>query len=124
MTTPLPQNPYATTEAPAGENTLARASLILAIVLVVVGIVLQVVSRIAPLLMVELDWSAAQLGVLFAVFSFVELILGVFALVLGLLGARRPGRTLEAGIGIGVGGLTAITMLVSLVSTPLLGVLL
>jgi hypothetical protein len=123
MTTP-PVNPYAPADVPAaGTNSLARASFIIAIVLAILAIVLQFVSRFAPILAYDLQMSASGIGVIFAVFAFVDLVLGVFGFVTGLLGARRGGPQLQAGIGMGVGGFVAITSLVSLVSTPLTALL-
>jgi hypothetical protein len=118
-TTPDPVNPYAAPEAPAGVNSLARASFIIAIVLVVLAVVLAIFSRFVPTIMYDFALSASGIGIIFGVISFVNLILGVFALVLGLAGARRSDRQLLAGIGVGVGGFVAISNLVSLVATPL-----
>ena len=124
--TPEPVNPYAPADAPMSSpttNTLARASFIIAIVLVVVSIALAVFSRFVPSIMYDLQLSTSGIGVVFAVFSFVNLILGVFALVLGLAGSRRAGLQLQAGIGIGVGGFVALSNLVSLIATPLAALL-
>ncbi len=122
-TTPEPVNPYAPTEAPAGGNQLARASFIIAIVLVVIAIVLAIFSRFVPTIMYDLQLSSAAIGIVYGVLSFVNLILGVFALALGLAGARRSGSPLQAGIGIGVGGFVAVTNLVSLIATPIVALL-
>jgi len=125
MTTAAPApNPYGPTEPVASApNSLARASFVIAIVLVAVALIFQIVGQVAPLLMIQAGWDSLGIGVLFAVASIVELILGMFGFVLGFVGARRGGAVLQAGIGIGVGGFVAITALVSLLVSPMLGLL-
>ena len=125
MTTPSPSvNPYAAAEVPsAGPNSLARASFVIAIVLLVISVILAVLSPLIPMLMNALALGAAGIGALFAVLGFLNLVLGGVGLVLGLLGSRRPGATLQAGVGIGVGGFVAIGALVSLIAGPIASLL-
>ena len=125
MTVPSPSvNPYATSEvAPAGPNSLAKASFVIAIALVVIAVVFQGAGQFAPVIMIQSGWDSAGIGILFAVFAIIELILGVIGFALGLAGVRRGDALLQAGIGIGVGGFVAITALISLVATPLVGLL-
>ena len=123
MTSPAP-NPYGPTEtAASGPNSQARASFVIAIVLVAVAVIENIVSRFIPMIMESLHLGPIAIGVFFAAFSFVDLLLGVLAFVLGLMGARRSGDALRAGIGIGVGGFVAALALVSLLLTPLTGLL-
>jgi hypothetical protein len=125
MTVPSPSvNPYAASEvAPTGQNTLARASFIIAIVLVVLSIVFQTVSRFTPVFMVQMGMDTVGIGILYAAFSIVQLIVGIIGFALGLVGVRRGDALVQAGIGIGVGGSVAIVTLVSLLVTPLVGLL-
>ena len=125
MTTPPPAvNPYTSSDAaPAGRSSLARVSFVIAIVVVALAIVLQVVSSLIPVIMYNLDLGSAEVGVFFGVAGFLNLILGGFALVFGLLGARERDSALQAGIGIGVGGLAAITSLIGLIVPPLTSLL-
>lgn len=118
-TTSEPVNPYTTPEAPAGPNTLARASFIVAIVLVVLSIIVTVVNVFLPVAMITSGSTAFEVGIVFAVINFLSLLIGVVGFTLGLLGARRPGLPVQAGIGIGVGGYVAISALVALVAGPL-----
>ena len=118
-TTPEPVNPYTTPEAPAGTNSLARASFIIAIVLVVVSVIVHFVTVLVPVLMMSSGSTAFEVGLIFGAINFISLLLGVVGFVLGLLGARRPGSLLQAGIGIGVGGYVAIGALVALVAGPI-----
>jgi hypothetical protein len=121
MTTPAPSvNPYAAADAPrTGPNSLAKASFVIAIVLVVIAIIMQVVTRFIPLIMNDFDMGTVEIGVLFGALGFLDLLLGGLGFVLGLLGARRGDALLQAGIGIGVGGSVAVTALFSLISAPL-----
>ena len=125
MTSPSAEvNPYATADAPeVGRNWFAKASLIIAIVLVVLAIIVQVTSRFIPVIMHNLDLGSAEIGVFFGVLGFLNLVLGGIGLVLGLMGARRRDAALQAGIGIGIGGFVAITSLISLLVVPLFGLL-
>ena len=125
MISPAPSvDPYSTPDTGAtSSNSLARASFVIAIVLAVLAIVLQLVSRFVPILMIQGDMSSVGISIVFAVFSIIELILGIFGFALGCAAARRGGAMLQAGIGIGVGGFVAINALVSLVSAPLAGLL-
>jgi hypothetical protein len=117
-------NPYAAPEVtPTGRNSLARASFVIAIVLVVVGITETVIGRFIPMIMQSLHLGSVEIGVLFGALSFLDLLLGALALGLGIMGVRQGGDALRAGIGIGVGGLVAILALVSLVTTPLVALL-
>ena len=121
MTTPPPAvNPYATSEgASTGPNSLAKASFVIAIVLAVIATVMQVVNVFIPVIMYNLALDGSAIGVFFGVLAFINLLLGGFGLVLGLMGARRRDAVLQAGIGIGVGGFVAITSLISLLAPPL-----
>ena len=121
MTIPSPSvDPYAPTEvAPAGPNSLARASFVIAIVLVAVAAVMQVVNVFIPVIMYNLALDGSAIGVFFGVLAFFNLLLGGLGLVLGLMGARRRDSVLQAGIGIGVGGFVAITSLISVLAPPL-----
>ena len=125
MTSPTPSvNPYAPTEpATTGPNSLARVSFVIAIVLVGIAIVETIVSRFIPVIMQSLHLGAVEIGVFFGALSLLDLLLGVLAFVLGVMGARRRGEALRAGIGIGVGGFVAVLALVSLLSAPLAGLL-
>jgi hypothetical protein len=73
------------------------------------------------MIMESLHLGPIEIGLYFGVLSFVDLLLGVLAFALGLMGARRGGDALRAGIGIGVGGFVAALALVSLLLTPLPG---
>ena len=125
MTVPSPSvNPYAASEvAPTGPNTFARASFIIAIVLVVLSIAFQTVSQFTPMLMVQTGMDSVGIGILFAAFAIIQLIIGIIGFALGFAGVRRGDSLLQAGIGIGVGGSIAIVTLVSLLVTPLVGLL-
>ena len=125
MTVPSPSlNPYATSEVtPTGPNSLARASFIIAIVIVVLAIIVQIVSGFLPMIMDSLALGSAEIGVFFGVLGLLNLVLGGLGLVLGLMGARRGDAALQAGIGIGIGGFAAITSLISLIVNPLASLL-
>ncbi len=124
-----PVSPYASTGAPdagipaAGPNSLARASFVIAVVLVVFAIGMFVFNQFVPLLMQDLGLNIDGIGVLFAASAFIELVLGGIGVVLGALGARRGDALVQAGIGMGAGGFVAITALVSLLVTPIMGLI-
>ena len=122
-TAPAP-NPYGPTEPVAsGPNSLARASFVIAIVILGIAIIETIISRVIPVIMQSLHLGTVEIGVFFGALSFIDLLLGVLAFVLGLMGARRGGDALRAGVGIGVGGFVAALALVSLLSAPLAGLL-
>ena len=125
MTSPSADvNPYAAADAPeTGPNSFAKASFVIAIVLVVLAIIVQVVSGFIPVIMGNLALGSAAIGVFFGVLGFVNLLLGGLGLALGFMGARRRDAALQAGIGIGIGGFAAITSLISLIVAPLASLL-
>lgn len=110
MTDPRPQ-PYAAPAPVPGSSNLGTVALVLAIVVAVLGIGSQALSSFLPFAGLEV----VTIGVIFSVISIVSGIVGAIALVVGLIAARRPGdRLVFAGIGIGVGGLAALTTLLGL----------
>lgn len=116
-------NPYPAA-APTSANPAARASLIVAIVVVAVGIVQQVVSHFIPLIMNAMDMGTASVGVIFGIFGVILGILALVALILGIVGlGHGPAGRAAAGAGAAIGASWVITVIVNLVTPLIISVL-
>lgn len=108
-------NPYPAV-VPSTSNVAARASLVIAIVIVVVGVVQQVISHFIPLIMNGTGMNTAAVGVIFGVFAVVIGLLAAAALILGIIGlGRGPAGRAAAGAGAAIGGSWLITVIVNAV---------
>ena len=104
-------NPYPAV-APA-TSAAGRASLVVAIIIVAVGVAQQVVSQTIPLMMSDLGLGVATVGVVFGVFAVVLGILAVVGLILGIIGlGRANGSRAAAGAGTAIAASSLLSVLI------------
>jgi hypothetical protein len=96
---------------PARPTPWATVAMVAAIVVVIANLITQLVSYLAPWIINMTGSSYALYGIAASAGSVVLGLLGVAALVLGIIAVRRPGESrLRVGIAIGVGGATLIAV--------------
>lgn len=101
--------PY-TAAVPATTNPAARASLVIGIVIVVVGVVQQVTTHFIPLIMANLHLGSSAISVFFGIFGAIIGVLAAVGLVLGIIGlGNRQASRAAAGAGTAI----ALSSLVS-----------
>ena len=94
-------------------NTAGRASLIVAVIIVAIGVVQQVVSQTIPLMMRDLGLDVGTVGLVFGAFAIVVGILAVVGLVLGIIGlGRTHGARAAAGGGTAIAASSLLSVLI------------
>ena len=101
-------------------NTAGRASLVVAIIIVAIGVAQQVVSQTIPLMMANLGLGVGEVGIVFGVFGAVIGVLATVGLILGAIGlGRTRGARAAAGAGTAIAASSLLSVLLGLV-LPLL----
>lgn len=113
---PAPDPYPAAPQAPAGGGP-GRASLTLAIALVVIGLIIQVVSQLAPQIAYDLHLGSSEIGVFFGITNAVTGVIAVVVVILGAIGVQphRPRGRLAAAAGLGIGAAHLVSVLIALV---------
>lgn len=113
--------PYPTV-APASTSPAGRASLIIAIVIVVVGVVQQVVTHFVPLIMANLALGSGDVGVFFAIFGAIIGILAVVGLILGIIGlGDRTASRAAAGAGTAIAASSLLSVILGFLLPLIIG---
>ncbi len=100
----------------SARNTFGRASLILAGVVLLVGVLSSVASYVAPLLTSTLALDYSAYAVIFVPFQVVTVATAVAGLVLGIIGLRRAGLPRgAAGAGTGIAAVTLLRLLADVI---------
>lgn len=107
-------NPYPAV-APVGGNPAGRASLVIAIVIVVVNLAQLVVSHLIPLIMRGIGFGVSMVGVTFGVIGAVLGILALAGLILGIIGLGRPVARAAAGAGTAIAASTLLSVVINFV---------
>ena len=115
-----PQPGYGVAPA-SGPGSLGRTAFIIALVTAALGLLFVILS---PIIIAGMRGQYGLYEVISLVRSVLGLALGVTALILGVIAARRGSQPVLAGIAIGVGGVEALGVVFSLLSNLLYGVLL
>ncbi|MBI5161682.1 MAG: hypothetical protein HY996_09770 [Micrococcales bacterium] len=101
-------------------NPVGRAALIVALVLVTVGSAQQVLAVLAPVILARQGLSISAYGLLLAPGGIAVGLLGVAAVILGILGLTRPASPREAAAaGLAIGANALLALLIS----PLAGLI-
>lgn len=99
--------------------------MIFGVIVLAITAVMQVVNRFVPYLMSQLDVGGAEVGAFFAIESIVVGVLAALAVFFGASALSRCGPDLAVGaVGFGIGLLALVTVVVGLVSTPLISLFL
>ena len=115
-----PQPGYGAAPA-SGPGSLGRTAFIIALVTAALGLLFVILS---PIIIAGMRGQYGLYEVISLVRSVLGLALGVTALILGVIAARRGSQPVLAGIAIGVGGVEALGVVFSLLSNLMYGVLL
>lgn len=115
-----PQPGYGVAPA-SGPGSLGRTAFIIALVTAALGLLFVILS---PIVIAGMRGQYGLYEVISLVRSVLGLALGVTALILGVIAARRGSQPVLAGIAIGVGGVEALGVVFSLLSNLMYGVLL
>ncbi len=116
---PVPTpSPYAAAPVDAARNPLGVASFACGLAAVVLG----AVSQIAMVGFVRAGGYQLY-AVVSGALSVILLILGIAALVLGLVAAQRPGSRLRAGMGMGIGIAVCVSVLAGFAVGGIVGIL-
>lgn len=117
-------DPYAQPSAPTAGGGLARAALIVAIVLVAWSALQQVLSYLLPLALISADMGYSAIGPALAAISVVTALIAVAAVVLGALSlSRETGRRASAGAALGIGVAALVSILLGFMLSAVLNVL-
>lgn len=109
-------DPYAQPAAPAPRGGLARAALIVAIVLVAWNVLQQALSYFLPLALRVADMDYSAIGAILGSLSIVAGLLAVAAVVLAILSlTRETGRRAAAGAALGIGGVSLLSIVLGIV---------
>jgi len=112
MTTDTPN--YAVPSSSSSSNQAGRASLVIAVIIVAVGLAQQVVAQSIPLIMADLGTSTDTVGLIFAVFAAVVGLLAIVGLILGIVGLSRERRA-AAAAGTAIAASSLLTVAVSFI---------
>jgi hypothetical protein len=115
-----PPNPYPVAPAVPPTGGAGRVALILAIVLVALGIVVRIVSVLAPQIADDLQLWSAAIGLFFNAANGLMAVIAVVVVILGAVGIQpsQPRHRLAAAAGLGIGAAHLVSTLVGFV-TPL-----
>lgn len=117
-------DPYAQPSSPKTRGGLARAALIVAIVLVVWSALQQVLGYVLPLALMSADMGYSAVTPVLAAISVVTALIAVAAVVLGALSlSRETGHRASAGAALGIGVATLVSILLGFVLSAVLNVL-
>lgn len=113
-------NPYPAAPVASPGGGAGRAALILAIVLVAIGIVVQIVSVLAPQIAYNLQLGSSSLGLFFGAVNIVTGAIAAVTIVLGAIGIQpsQPRNRLAAAAGLAIGAAHLVSTIVGVV-TPL-----
>ena len=110
--------------APSTTNTAGRASLIVAIVIVAVGVVQQVVTQFVPLIMANLALGSGDVAIVFAVFGAIIGIIALVGLILGIIGlGDRSSSRAAAGAGTAIAASSLLSVILAFLLPLVLSVI-
>jgi hypothetical protein len=115
VTVNTPQDPYASSMPVASpRNPLGRASLIVASIGVLLGVIVQVMATGMPFIMQSADLEPMQVGLLLGAFGVVRGVIALVALILGLMALGKYGAPKgAAGAGTALGATGVLGAIVS-----------
>ena len=111
-------NPYPAAPAAPSGGGAGRASLILAIVLVAFGVIVQVISYLAPQIAYDYQMDSSGIAALFAVTSIVGGLVSIVVVILGAIGIQptQPRGRLAAAAGLAIGASHLLAAIVGLLA--------
>ena len=118
-------SPYPET-VPSSSNPAARASLVVAIVIIVLELARQTVSQFIPLIMRGAGFDTGTVGVLFGVIAAGLGVLAIVGLILGIVGlggGRGSAGRASAGAGTAIAASTIVGVALGFVAPLLLNAL-
>lgn len=116
-------NSYPTAAITAG-NAPGRASLVVTVIIVAVGVAQQVTVQLIPLILRAEGLDTSAVGAIFAVFGAVVGVLAIVGLILGILGLTRSSAPrAAAGAGTAIAASALLTVVLGFVLPLLLGAL-
>lgn len=102
-------------------NVPGRASLIVAVVIVFVGLVQQLAAYLLPTLLYRSGMGAAEMSSVFGIVGAISGVLGIVALILGILGLTQRGAPkAAAGAGTAIGAHAVLSVAFGLLAPLLL----
>src|SRR4051812_37856740 len=125
MTTTETVNPYPAVAVDSSSNAPGRASLVVGIVIVVLGVAEQVVLQLFPLILQGLSLPNSFISVYFGIYAALIGVLAIVGLILGIVGLGRSyAPRLAAAAGTAIAASSLLTALLSFVLPLLLGAIL
>lgn len=123
MTSATP-NPYPSTPIAAStSNAAGRASLVVAVVIVGVGVLQQLATYVLPTLLYGLGSGMSEISWVFGAFGLLIGVLAIVALILGIIGLSRPGTTkAAAGAGTAIGASSLLSVMIGLLGPLFLAI--